>query len=351
MMKCLRIALFGAALLIFAASNVRADADADWKAIEAMETNAPASQWNTPEEARTGAIEYLREQQGSINAFIKTYPNDPRVFDAKLRLAHLLATLGDMTQDPAGRSDAQALLDQLEEDPAMKDRRADVEFARLSLFMQRADAAGSSREALLGKTRAFAKDFPNDHRLAALLAEVASAFDDQPRTARVLLEQAQPLADTPELRERIADDLKRLSMVGKPFQMRWTAVDGRRVDLDRLQGRVVLIYFFANWSAPSMYQLDWVKSLRGGSESIVILGVCLDKDPTSVPGMLAGHDINWPVYCDGDGWEGQMVRSLGINSLPALWIVGTDGTLLTVDAKDDAPAIIEKAAPIGDSGQ
>jgi hypothetical protein len=335
--------------------RARADAAADWQQIVAMDQNAPVAQWKTREEAQAGAIEYLNKQEDALREFIAAYPEDTHAPDAKLRLAHLLATRADLDQNAGERREAGAVLDELEGEPAMKDRRADVEFARISLFMQRADAvAGANREALLEKARAFAKEFPEDRRLPALLAEVASAFDeDAPRTARTLLEQAQPLAKTPELQARIADDLKRLALLDKPLEMKWTAVDGRRIDLRQMRGKVVLIYFFASWSAPSMLALDWVKGLAGGwsPESIETLGICLDNDPVSVPDMLSDHGIAWPVYCDGRGWQGELVRGLGINTLPQLWIVDRGGVLRSLDAKDDAEMAIRRAGREGGDGR
>jgi peroxiredoxin len=323
------------------------DADGAWQQIEAMEKNAPSGQWTTREQAQTGTIEYLGKQEQALRAFIAAYPGDAHAPDAKLRLAHLLATLADIEQDPGERRASDTVLDELERDPAMKGRRADVEFARVSIFMQRVDAlTGENRATLLEKARAYAEEFPEDRRVAPLLAEVASAYEDSPRTARALLEEAAPKAKTAELRARIGDDLKRLSLVGKPLDMKWAAVDGTSVDLRKLRGKVVLVYYFASWSAPSMAELDWVRQLvaRFPAESVQALGICLDNDPVSVPSMLADHQITWPVYCDGRGWTGDLVRSLGINELPELWIVDRNGVLRALDAKGDAATLIRKAA-------
>jgi len=336
-----------ALLLLGVPGDARADANSDWQQIEAMEANAPSAQWKTRAEAESGTIAYLGKQEEALRMFIAAYSGDAHAPDAKLRLAHLLATRADLDQNLRERREAEAILDELESEPAMHDRRADVEFARLSIFMQRVDAVtGTNRDTLLERARAFAKEFPDDRRVAALLAEVASAFDDQPRTARSLLEQAQPKAKTAELQARIGDDLKRLSLLGKPLDMQWTSVQGTRIDMGKLRGRVVLIYFFASWSAPSILELDWVKQLAGTvyPESIQPLGICLDNDPVAVPSMLEDHGITWPVYCDGRGWQGELVRSLGINALPMLWIVDRHGNLLCLDAKQNAAALIEKAA-------
>jgi len=341
-----------ATLLLCAAGSVRGDADSEWQEIQAMDKSGPSQQWQSREQAQAGTIDFLAKQEQTLRMFITAYPADTRVPDAKMRLAHLLATRADLEQNPLERRASDAVLDELEQEPAMKDRRADVEFARISIFMQRVDAmTGTNRDTLLEKARDYAKEFPDDHRVASLLAEVASAFDDEPRTARALLEQALAKAKTPELRERISDDLKRLAMLGKPLDMKWTSVDGTQIDLRNLRGKVVLVCFFASWSPPSMLELDWVRQLaaRYPSESVQALGICLDKDPVAVPAMLEDHQVTWPVYCDGHGWQGELVRSLGINALPELWILDRDGVLLTLDAKDNAEALIQKAAR--ESGQ
>jgi len=387
----------------------RGDADADWRQIEAMDSNAPAGQWKSRAEAEAGTLEYLGKQEQELRGFLASYPDDPHAPDAKLRLAHLLATRADLEQKPSERRSADAILDELEREPAMKDRRGDVEFARISIFMQRVDAVmGQNRDTLLEKARAFAKEFPGDRRVAPLLAEIKeapreqewtdlvfsnnklyrwirydappgshgslaelqfysgdrrldgfrfgtigehegrgwrNAFDNEPKTARSLLEQARPIAKTVELQARIGDDLKRLGLLGKPLQMQWFSVQGERIDLQKLRGKAVLIYFFASWSSPAMYELDWVKQLaaRADPESVRMLGICLDNDPVAVPTLLADHGINWPVYCDGRGWQGELVRSLGINELPELWIVDRAGILRSLDAKQDAEALIESA--------
>ena len=342
-----------ALLLLAATVSARADADADWAQINAMDANGPSQQWQSEEQARDTTLDYLGKQEKALRDFIAAYPGDAHVPDAKLRLAHLLATRADLAQDSSQRVASDAILNELESEPAMKDRRADVEFARLSIFMQRVNAlSGANRDPLLEKARAYAKEFPDDRRVAPLLAEVADAFEeDEPKTARALLEQALPKAQTPELRASITDDLKRLALLGKPLEMHWTAIDGTRINLDSLHGKVVLIYFFASWSPPSMVELDWVRDLasRVPADTLQALGVCLDKDPVALPSMLSDHGITWPVYCDGGGWQGPLVRSLGINEIPDLWIVDRDGILRALDAKDDAVQLIEKAA--GDSAQ
>ena len=93
-----------------------------------------------------------------------------------------------------------------------------------------------------------------------------------------------------------------------------------------------------------MLELDWVRQLADRGPHIRALGVCLDSDPVAVPSMLADRKIPWPVYCDGRGWQGDLVRRLGLNAIPALWIVDRKCVLRALDARENAVTIIDSAA-------
>ena len=58
--------------------------------------------------------------------------------------------------------------------------------------------------------------------MAALFAEIAKLFDNQPKTKEILLEDAQALATDEELKARIADDLKRVRLFGQEVPLRFT---------------------------------------------------------------------------------------------------------------------------------
>jgi peroxiredoxin len=319
------------------AVNALAGAQADWEKIHALDAG-PQQKATSQAEALQVTTRFLAMQEDAYRNFLARYPDDPHAVDVKLRLAHLLSVKADLQGNPALNDDADQLLEKLARDPALPPaRRVDVEFARLSLFM-RGVKVGSSKDRadLLLKVRDFQEKFPTDRRVAPTLAETATLFDDDPAQKQTLLTEAQALTKDDALRRQINDDLHRISLLGKPLNLKLPAIDGRVIDTAALTGKVVVICFFATWSPPSM---DAVQALPTWSPGEVqVVGISLDRDPAAAAAALKEAKLSWPVFCDGKGWTGATVRSLGLNALPTIWVLDRAGRLRTLNA---APAAID----------
>jgi peroxiredoxin len=321
----------------------RADADADWKAITAMDAG-PQGNAKTRDEALQLTLQQFARQEKALRAFIADYPGDTHAVEARLRLAHLLALRSDMEGNPALYAAARKILDDLMRSPATPpDKLADVAYARITLYMHKAvNPSQSDREALLSNVRQFQKDFPSDHRNAALLAEMASLYDSDPAQKRDLLDEAFRYADTDDVKQRITDDLKRLEMLGKPLDLKFDSVDGEHVDIASYRGKVVLVYFFAGWSAPSALGLAEIKGIADQfpKGQFQVVAISLDKTKEAMEAMIKKTGLtNVPVFFDGKGWESPLVRSLGINALPTVWLVDKKGNLRVLNAANDTEGL------------
>src|SRR5438270_1783201 len=166
------LAIFGVCIL--SASRAWADAAQDWEEILALESAPTQPQWKTRAEARAATLAHLSRQEKTLRNFTAKYTDDPRRVDAQLRLAHLLAVRADFESNEKARAESAEILNRLASDSTVsREQLADVEFAKLSLFMRRVSPSdANAREALLNKAQTFQKSFPQDRRLAALLAEV-----------------------------------------------------------------------------------------------------------------------------------------------------------------------------------
>jgi peroxiredoxin len=346
----MRLPFPAAVLLLASAAWAGAAADDDWQKIIQLDAG-PAGEITNAEQARHATVAHLATQQAAYENFLKQHPADPHTVDAKLRLAHLLSVRADAERNPKARSEAARVLDRLAKDPALpKERLADVEFAKIAIFMRGMNPElPSARESLAEQARRFQSHFPGDSRIPPLLVELATLYDSQPPHKTALLQQAQKLAADEELRCRIADDLKRIAMLGHPVDLKFPSLDGENIDLAAYRGRVVVVCFFAAWSPPSMESLDRVASLgkKYAPNRVQPIGVSLDHEKATAESALKSRGASWPVACDGKGWESPMVRGFGINSLPLVWVLDKGGVLHALNSAHDCEAGIREllAAP------
>jgi hypothetical protein len=112
---------------------------------------------------------------------------------------------------------------------AKPENRADVEFARLSYTMRSMrEPTPQQRQRMFDAARAFQAAHPTDRRLPGLLAEISTLFDLQPKTKQSLLIAAQSRATDEDLKSRIADDLRRIDLIGQEISLRFEAPMERR---------------------------------------------------------------------------------------------------------------------------
>jgi Thioredoxin-like len=324
--------------ILLLAEVSRAGVDEDWAAIAALDAG-PGKKPTSMDDARQLARAHLSRQQTALEAFLARYPKDAHAFDARARLAAVWATEGAMDGDQAQVDKALRTLADLEKTPdAPFEKRADVGFLRVSVFMQSKNTpGGGGRDAIVLAARNYAAMYPGDRRGPRLLVEAATLCDDTPKLKRDLLNQALATTREEPLKQRIADDFKRLDQLGKPLSLHLTSVRGPDVDLAALRGKVVVLVF---WAASSPHSLIWLRDFYIAcsdlpQDQLRVVTVSVDDDRAELDKRLPLLPPNWPVQFDGKGWQGSVVRSLGINALPSVWILDKKGVVCTINGKEN----------------
>ncbi len=305
----------------------------DWLAVTALD-RGPQTQARTMQEARGVAAGHLDRQEQALRAFLAAHPQDEHAFEARLRLVRLLEIRGGFQNSEKARGEAAQILAALEKS-ATPEQRVEVEFAKVTRLMRGAQKApGAARDQLLSAARKFHIEYPGDRRVAALLAEVATLFDGQPRTKTALLTDANALATDPGLKTRIADDLRRIDLLGTPIKLSFTSVQGKEVSVEDYRGRLLLVVFFADFSPPSTEALGRIQKAiaEAPKGSVAALAVNLDPKREALDEAIKQYRLTWPVAFDGQSWRGGLVRSFGINALPTVWLLDKQGKLRSLNA-------------------
>lgn len=327
---------------------VLSPADRDWQTIQEL-ASGPGTKFAGREEAIAAARGHLERQENTLRSFIAQYPQDPHRYSARIRLAGVLVARSKLLARPALRAESQKIMAELRASPdTPAPVKSDAGFEALSEIMQ--DFAGrtddEARGALQVATRKFDADFPGDRRYAGALVELATLYDEHPLEKRALLEEAQGRTTDAALRQRIDDDFRRLSQLGKPVDAvlkPWRG--GPPVNLGDRHGRAALILFWASWSAPSLRELARLEQAAPGLKDrpLDFYTVSLDDDQAALNAIIRATGLAWPIHCDLKGWRGDLVRSLGINALPTVWVLNRNGVLLTLNARDHEPEWIDRA--------
>jgi len=325
------------ALLLPAAAL--AGGDQEWSAIVAMDAG-PGKSPKTREEAQLQARTHFARHQALIEEFLAKYPNDPRAFDARLRLAAILAARGHMDNAPAQVDEAIRILAALEKLPGIPEAsRADAGFRRASLYLQSLIGREyEMRGAIVDAARNFVGKYPGDRRGPRLLVEASTVCDSDPALKRKLLTEARDLSKEEALNRRIADDLVRLNLLDRPFRLNFPTIQGGTFRTEDQLGNVVVIVF---WSAESPHCLLWMKGFRRAMEqlpktSLRIATVSLDTNKKALLQRMNEFQIEaWPTSFDGLGWDSAVARPLGINSLPTTFVIDKKGVLRAINARDN----------------
>jgi peroxiredoxin len=334
----------GFALLSFFTPGARAgDVETDWKEVTVLDAG-PQEHPPTPEAARMGLLNHLLRQEKALRAFLAAHPEDPHSFEAWLRLSRVFQFRGEMEASEKMRADGRRILAELEK-TATPAQRTELDFSKITQRMRSMQQVTSAtREELRVLARNFQKEHPDDHRVASLLAEVATLFDAQPKTKEALLVDAQSVATDPDLKSRIVDDLKRVRLLGENIPLRFTSTQGKEISLEDFHGKPVILLFFAEFSVLSTkaiaeVQRDVAELPKGGVE---VVGVSLDKTPEALASVIKAHGVTWPVKFDGQGWESPTARSLGINGLPTVWLIDQQGRLRSLNGLESLVAKVRQ---------
>jgi thiol-disulfide isomerase/thioredoxin len=143
--------------------------------------------------------------------------------------------------------------------------------------------------------------------------------------------------------------LKVVELQKKPLQLKFTAADGRKVDLAQMRGRVVLLDFWATWCPECMAAVpDVVATFKKlNPKGFEIVGISLDENKAQMLEVVKEKGMSWPHYFDGKAWENRISSRFLIRDLPTMWLVDRKGMLVDLDPKDDLEVRVEKllAAP------
>jgi len=302
---------------------------------------------------------------GETKNFFTKFPDDTHALNATMLWAQLGSDMND--HNIAGgppEDEINQVFEKLATDPKVpKPRRAEIRAMQISKSMQKAAGSNAAADWDAADKRfdAFEKEFGSDFTfdgqkqvVPALRGQELQALSQSPDATRynALLKKL-GASSNPQLKElatQVQEKQKRMDdMKAKPLDIKYTAIDGREVDLSKLRGKVVLVDFWATWCPPCREEVPNVVAAykKYHDQGFEVVGISLDQDKDALQSFVKDKGMAWPQYFDGKEWENEISSRFGIDAIPAMWLLDKKGMLVTTDASTDLDAGIAKllAAP------
>ncbi|MGI9516027.1 MAG: thioredoxin-like domain-containing protein, partial [Pirellulaceae bacterium] len=122
----------------------------------------------------------------------------------------------------------------------------------------------------------------------------------------------------------------RLNSEGRKVPLRGQTIDGNSFDLSSLEGKVVLIQYWATWCEPCKNDLRQIKEAydRYRRRGFTVVGVSLDRTPDDLRGYLRENNLPWThLYAEGE-LDSPLAEQLGVSLVPTMILVDEDGKVV-----------------------
>ena len=123
--------------------------------------------------------------------------------------------------------------------------------------------------------------------------------------------------------------------VGQPApELSLPDLQGNRVSLSALKGKLVLIDFWASWCGPCRQNNPHLVRLyrKYHDKGLEIYGISIDDNPEAWKKAVSQDKLTWIQVNDIKGWDAPSAILYGVDAIPASCLIDREGVVRKINA-------------------
>ncbi len=193
----------------------------------------------------------------------------------------------------------------------------------------------------------FVREFPNDPQAAEAYRQLGfnKEFEGEEAEALKWYRQAAAKFSTTDAGKISAGAVRRLESVGKTLDLKGTTLDGKPFSIKDLQGRPIVVQYWASWCEPCKQDMKLLAQLESRYKDRSLAVVCINVDDRKEDALKHVRDnrIAWPQLHEPGGLESGLATQLGVQTLPMMLLIDASGKVVqhSVQAAELDAAILK----------
>ena len=203
------------------------------------------------------------------------------------------------------------------------------------------------QEKWLEQLTSFVEDFPNcaDASEARFDLAIGEEFAGNEEDAIAWYRKIIDEGDTGIVGKKAAGAVRRLTCVGEPLELRGRTVAGKSFSTSALKGRLVLLQYWATYSAASTEDIQRLKQLykQYGPRGFAPVGISVDSDANKLSEFLRKSRPPWTVLYEKGGLDSPLAVELGVLTVPTMILIDEKGNVVNRNLHiNELEAILKK---------
>ncbi len=123
-------------------------------------------------------------------------------------------------------------------------------------------------------------------------------------------------------------------------------LNGKRIRLQDLRGKIVLLAFWASWCGECIADIPMLKELYkafGNDKRFVMIGLSLDHSAQTLRSFTKSQEMNWTQGVLGDWSQSKIPALYAVSYIPTMYLIDQNGIVVDVLRGPKMHDAIEKA--------